>query len=133
MSGNFYTAEEVSSIQQFVRQHKYPTYEQLQKELDQVLTRLKGTRRYQHTLDVYSEFGPYQYEASKVIYENIYNPQTVKKCGEHINRKNGFAGLQSVYYIMCWFSPFKQAQNNELKYTPRYIEQMWDGVGQWRS
>ena len=129
----YFSEEEIKNIQQFIRHHKYPTQNEMVSNLEEAMERHQGrTPFYHHFLNVYSEFGHYQYEASKVIYENIYNPQTVKKIGENINKKNGFAGLQAVFYMLCWFSPLGQSKDNELKQIIKLISPMWDGVGEWK-
>lgn len=134
MSDQIYTEDEIKSIQQFIRHHKYPTYQEMVDKLEKMMGDVSSNHpNYLFYMNVFSEFGSYQYEMSKVIYENLYNPETVRKCGEHINKKNGFQGLQAVFYMMIWFSPFRGARDDDLRYTPKYIEQIWDGIGEWRS
>ncbi len=124
--------KEIESLKQFTRRHKYPTQKELVGLLEEAMARHENGPFYGHFLQVYSEFGFFQYECSKIIYENIYNSQTVQDMGESIYRKNGLAGLQAVFYMMCWFSPFKEATDEEIKNAPKQIQYMWDGVGNWR-
>jgi hypothetical protein len=130
----YFDEEETKHIQNFIRRHKYPSNKELTQKLEYCLDSMPNDHQQKmFYMDVYAEFGHFQYEMSKIIYENIYNPETVKKCGENINKKNGFKGLQAVFYMIIWFSPFRNATDDEMRYVPKHIETMWNGIGEWRA
>ena len=65
---------------------KYPSYDYVSNEL------MKCDMKFD------AEYGRYNHEYLKTIWEHIDDENIVKTCGENINQRGGFTALQANYY-----------------------------------
>lgn len=67
------------------------------------------------------------YPYVKLLYDNLYNDDMVKKIGENINKKLEFKDMQNIYYITLHAS-----SNNKKDYEyAKCIKYTWNGIGHW--
>ena len=114
----------------------YPSYEYVSNELIKFGAE---NRDYCESMNIYSidaEYGEYNHEYLKIIWENIDDEIIIKTCGENINQRGGFTALQANYYALLHvmrlaviFSANKYGESFiDIKHT---INRNWDGIGPW--
>jgi len=74
----------------------------------------------------------YQHDICKTIYENILNADEIKKCGEKLWKIGGYYTMNANFYAISNYSPFAE-MNVTTGIARLYMEQGWDGVGDWRA
>ena len=76
----------------------------------------------------WNEYSPLAHDVAKIIYNT--DEETVwRKCGEKIHdeyQNDSYFVLQSIYYILCWCSDFKEKHQ-----TMRILEHSWNNIGDW--
>ena len=104
----------------------YPSYDYVSNELI----------KFDMTLD--AEYGEYNHEYLKIIWENIDDENIIKTCGENINQRGGFTALQANYYAFLHVMRLA-VRNNTDKYRDSFIDTKhtisinWDGIGDWKN
>ena len=104
---------------------KYPSYDYVSNEL----------MKFDMKLD--AEYGEYNHEYLKIIWENIDDENIIKTCGENINQRGGFTALQANYYAFLHVMRLAVSGSAD-KYRESFIDtkhtisRNWDGIGEWR-
>jgi Tol biopolymer transport system component len=108
-------------VNEYVLNNKYPSYDEITKLL------LENKR-----LDLFSEYGEYNHELCKEIYENINDEKIVVKNGKLIYKRGGFTALQANFYIIS--SIFLKSDNIIINSQPRCLEYTFQKVTpQWQA
>ena len=103
---------------------KYPSYDYVSNEL------------MKFDISIGAEYGEYNHEYLKIIWENIDDEAIIKTCGENINQGGGFTALQSNYYAFLHVMRLAVRSNTD-KYRESFIDtkhttsRNWDGIGDW--
>jgi len=123
--------DEQQYITEFVKNNPYPSYETVSNAIMNFLKSDNDANAKASYFQFQSEYGEYQHELMKVIYENFSDKSFCKNIGEEIHNNGGFTAMQGCYYIFRNFSPFATADNGNYHSYGRLLEYYWDGVGNW--
>ena len=103
---------------------KYPSY----KYVSNVLMKFD--------IAIGAEYGEYNHERLKRIWENIDDETIIKTCGENIWERGDFHVLQQNYYAFLHVMRLA-VKSNPDKYRDSFIDikhtisRSWDGIGTW--
>jgi hypothetical protein len=81
-------------MDEFVKENPYPTYREMLKKLD-------------HHIELSSEYGKFQHEWCKTIYENPSDKDLIVETATKIYRLGGIQALMSNHTILSYFSPYE--------------------------
>ena len=116
----------------------YPSYEYV---FDELVNFSAENRDYCESMNIFSmdaEYGEYNHEYLKIIWENRNDDTIIKTCGENINQRGGFTALQANYYAFLHVMRLV-IKDDRRKYRESFIDiknticKNWDGVGDWRN
>ena len=116
----------------------YPSYEFVSNEL---ITFSAENRDYCESINIFNidaEYGEYNHEYLKMIWDNINDDTIIKTCGENINQRGGFTALQANYYAFLHVMRLA-VRNNTDKYRDSFIDTKhtisinWDDIGDWKD
>ena len=65
---------------------QYPSYKYVSNEL------------MKFDMTIGAEYGEFNHEYLKIVWENMNDETIIKTCGENINHRGGFTALQTNYY-----------------------------------
>ena len=77
--------------------------------------------------EMMSEYSPYNHQLAKMIFNVKGDYETQKYMYNKIGKKiENFESMQSIYYMLCWFSGFKEREQ-----TMRVLEHSWNNINGW--
>lgn len=121
ISGDDELEVETRRTKEFIKNNPYYTYNEMLNSM------LKCGQ-----LDFASEYGEYNHELCKKIYENITDRKIVRECGKLINKRGGFMTMQANRYAISIHSPLRKSNDMSVRAAYTIIDYCWHGVGRWR-
>ena len=116
----------------------YPSYEYVFDELVKISAENRDYCESIIIFNIDAEYGEYNHEYLKIIWENRNDDTIIKTCGENINERGGFTALQANYYAFLHVMRLV-IKDDRRKYRESFIDiknticKNWDGVGDWRN
>lgn len=111
----------LTRLGKYISKNPYPSY----KDIIDILTRTDQ-------IDLLAEYGEFNHEQCKLIYENLGNKAIVRKCGELINERGGIEAMRGAYYVIAKHSPLRESDDRRIWAEYWLVSLYWDGVGDWR-
>jgi|SRR6185437_1555034 len=88
-------------------------------------------------IDLYSEYGEFNHECCKVIFQNLRNSDRsiVKEQGAKIGKRGGLTAMQNNYYVLFkyWSANIGSETTVEEKLLVRELQNDWDGICGWQN
>ena len=116
----------------------YPSYEYVSNELVKFSAENSDYCKSMNIFSMDAEYGEYNHESLKMIWDNINDDTIIKTCGENINQRGGFTALQANYYAFLHVMRLA-VKGNPDKYRDSFIDikhticKNCDGVCEWRQ
>jgi hypothetical protein len=109
------TVDEDKLVANFIAKNPYPDYQSMWSSLP---------------LHLAAEYGEYNHELIKQVYENIHCQQVMKKVGDQIHARGGIQAMQANLTVLKWYSPMAKHMLTQA-YCAVDVELAWDGIGTW--
>jgi hypothetical protein len=77
---------------------------------------------------MYAEYGEFNHNALKEIYESSIDTEVAWKWGQKIADRGGITALQQNCIVFMRFGPLAYAPNQTLRANARLLEFAWDGI-----
>ena len=118
----------------------FPTYDELHSFVLQALPE-RVPRNRPHHMEWVVDLGPNNHLLLKRIFDSKLNKDVVREVGNEINERGGMTAMVANFYIYCHFvgerlkdMGITSNQWNEIHDShAKFIEALWNGVGQWRA
>jgi hypothetical protein len=121
--------EEAVEVKKFINDFPFPSYQEIVKLMED--TQHPELKWYAFQWG--AEYGEFQHECMKNMYENILDKEICHKLGEKIYNRGGFVALQACYYIMFYFCPCRKHNSVMKDIFPKLLEHYWNGIGDWQA
>ena len=111
----------------FVANNPFPSY-------DNMIQLIETHQDIELSMSMYAEYGEFNHECLKTIYESGMNRILAREMGQKIYDRGGIEAMQMNYYVFTQYSPFIRATNREIYYNGiTCLEYIWDGIGKWQN
>jgi hypothetical protein len=123
-------------IDDFTSKHEYPNYDKVNKII---------AENQEMPLQMIAEYGEYNHEQMKAIWDNITNKDIIKQSGKNIDQRGGMDAMQMNFYtFLDVLRPTlnisekdshaeKDAKQIIWNVIKGNISSAWDGIGEWRD
>ena len=108
-------------IEEFVKSMPYPDYEEMLDILDD-------------HMELWCEYGKYNHNCCKIIYENPTDKELIIEMGKKINGMGGLQALSANHSIIAYFSPYVKSKDIRIRTQGKMIELYFQEVSpKWRA
>ena len=131
--------EETNYMKKFVKDNVYPDYDTCVK----IITEKENMGRDNIIMDMFAEYGEFNHNMLKKIYEDCDNESLIKECGRRIHQRGGTTAMTYNLYALLKIMLYLMKQNNKIythgetivlaKHIFKQCEWKWDGIGDWKS
>ncbi len=116
-----------NKMKNYIANNPFPSY-------DKMIDSIDNHPQMQLGLAMYAEYGKFNHDCLKAIYESGMDEKVAREMGQKIYNRGGMQAMQMNYYVFNHYSPFSKARDQELYYDgSTLLQYLWDGVGEWQS